>query len=93
MPNKNKRKELYFMKRFIDNVQRVDNELAKFRRKCSCGHTMEVPNSWKGDYRICTHCGKKIFKDPAKQAAYNEKVNKEEFMFKFTQYMKKLDLV
>lgn len=79
--------------RFIDSIQRVDNELVKFRKKCTCGHTMDVPNSWKGEYRICNHCGHRLYKDPDKQKAHNEKVNKEEFIFKFTQYMKKLDLI
>lgn len=81
------------MKKYIDNIQRVDEELAKCRKKCRCGHTVEVPNSHKGDYKLCNWCGHRVYKNDRTQKEYERKVDSEEFRFRFTQYVKKLELM
>ena len=68
--------------RFMDFNQRLDNAVANCKKKCRCGHTMLVPYSSKHEYVICSLCGGRLYFDDAKQKEYNDKVAKNEFMFK-----------
>ena len=69
-------------KRFIDFNQRLDNAVADCKKKCKCGHTKVVPYSTKYEYLICNWCGGRLYFDDAKQKEYDDKVAKNEFMFK-----------
>lgn len=68
--------------RFIDFNQRLDNAVANCKKKCKCGHTRVVPYSSKYEYVICSCCGGRLYFDDAKQKEYDDKVAKNEFMFK-----------
>lgn len=68
--------------RFIDFNQRLDNAVADCKKKCKCGHTKVVPYSTKYEYLICNWCGGRLYFDDAKQKEYDDKVAKNEFMFK-----------
>ena len=69
-------------KRFIDFNQRLDNAVADCKKKCKCGHTKVVPYSTKYEYLICNWCGGRLYFDDAKQKEYDDKVAKNDFMFK-----------
>ena len=69
-------------KNFIDFNQRLDNAVADCKKKCKCGHTKVVPYSNKYEYLICNWCGGRLYFDDAKQKEYDDKVAKNEFMFK-----------
>ena len=69
-------------KRFIDFNQILDNAVANCKKKCKCGHTRVVPYSSKHEYVICSCCGGRLYFDDAKQKEYDDKVAKNEFMFK-----------
>lgn len=76
------------MKRFIDNNQKIDNILAKYKRKCKCGHTKVVPPTNKYDYVICSWCGSRLYWDDEKQRSYDEKTAKNEFMYQLNKCIK-----
>lgn len=59
------------MKRMIA----LENELEKITRKCKCGHSVEIYH----EKRICTHCGKYVFKNKEDEFKYrlNEKIRKK----------------
>ena len=69
-------------KRFIDFNQRLDNAVSDCKKKCKCGHTRVVPYSSKYEYVICSCCGGRLYFDDAKQKEYDDKVAKNDFMFK-----------
>lgn len=75
------------MERFIDYNQKLDNVLANYKKKCKCGHTRVVCPSYKRDYVICSWCGSRIYSDDKKQAAYDKKVAKNEFMYRLNKYL------
>ena len=68
--------------KFIDFNQRLDNAVANCKKKCKCGHTKVVPYSTKYEYLICNWCGGRLYFDDAKQKEYDDKVAKNDFMFK-----------
>ena len=68
--------------RFIDFNQKLDIAVADCKKKCKCGHIMLVPYSSKHEYVICNWCGGRLYFDDAKQKEYDDKVAKNEFMFK-----------
>lgn len=69
-------------KRFMDFNHRLDKALGDYKKKCKCGHTKVVPYSTKYEYLICNWCGGRLYFDDAKQKEYDDKVAKNEFMFK-----------
>ena len=69
-------------KRFMDFNHRLDKSVANCKKKCKCGHTKVVPYSTKYEYLICNWCGRRLYFDDAKQKEYDDKVAKNEFMFK-----------
>lgn len=78
------------MKRYIDDVQKVEEELIKCRRLCKCGHSVTVaPGLIRGEYIICTYCGGRMYKDLSKQKQHDKKVKRENFRFNFVKYLKR----
>ena len=69
-------------RKFMDFNQRLDDAIADCKRKCKCGHIMLVPYSSKHEYIICNWCGGRLYFDDAKQKEYDDKIAKNEFMFK-----------
>lgn len=58
------------MKRILNTLkeeQKIVDELAKHRRKCECGHTVILIEN---PYKICSHCGKPIFRDEKSKFIY-----------------------
>ena len=66
----------------MDFNHRLDKALGDYKKKCKCGHTKVVPYSTKYEYLICNWCGGRLYFDDAKQKEYDNKVAKNEFMFK-----------
>lgn len=57
---------MYDKKRTFRDEKKWQDFIAKFKAKCVCGHTMTLfPKG--SDYRICTWCGEKVYKDREKQ--------------------------
>ena len=49
------------------NEVKVAKELAKYRHKCKCGHTMFLI---KNPYKICSYCGGIVFRDERAKFIY-----------------------
>ena len=60
----------------------MDIAVADYKKKCKCGHTKVVPYSTKYEYLICNWCRGRLYFDDAKQKEYDDKIAKNEFMFK-----------
>lgn len=65
---------------------KLEEEMSKFKRKCSCGHTMNVYPSngkeFKG-YKTCRWCGKRVYGNDELQKQQDERVKKEAFRMNF----------
>jgi rRNA maturation endonuclease Nob1 len=55
------------IKRTENEQIKLDQELSKYRHKCKCGHTMFLIDN---PYKICTNCGKPVFKDKKSEFIY-----------------------
>lgn len=55
-------------------IRKLESAIDQITFKCSCGHSVEVYQ----DKRICTHCGKYVFKNKEDEFKYrlNERINK-----------------
>ena len=49
---------------------KVFKELAKFRVRCKCSHTMTMT---KADRTICSHCGRWVYRTPEIEFKYKLK--------------------
>ncbi len=63
------------MIRSIREQLKLDNEKAKYRVYCKCGHSMFMPVYVKN--RICGYCGRKVYRN-----------EKEKFMEKMKEMLK-----
>lgn len=75
--------------RYKDKNQIVDDNLSQFRRVCKCGRHCTVAPVGRDEYIICTWCNGRLYRDIEKQKAWDAKCEKEEFRFRFAQYLKK----
>lgn len=56
-------------------MDKLEQDITNYiKRKCPCGHSVEVYH----DKRICTHCGRLVFKN-----------KEDEFKYRLNQQMKK----
>lgn len=69
------------MKKYFGNTK-LEDERAKFTRKCECGCSMIIYPTMKKEYTTCRWCGKKLFKDSEKQIEQDKKVAREDFRMK-----------
>lgn len=55
-------------------IRKLESAIDQITIKCPCGHSVEVYH----DKRICTYCGKYVFKNKEDEFKYrlNEKINK-----------------
>ena len=51
----------------IDPIEKKYRAINNFKVKCSCGHTIYLLNK---DKKICTHCGKWIFRNKQDEFRY-----------------------
>lgn len=79
-------------KKFIDFNQRLDNAIADCKKKCKCGHTKIVPYSSKYDYILCSWCGGRLYFDDNKQKEYDDRVAKNDFVFKLNKCLEKRNI-
>ena len=42
-------------------IQKYCNEVQKFKVSCECGHRVFIP--FNRDFKICTWCGRKVYKN------------------------------
>lgn len=57
-------------------------EYSKYRYYCSCGHTVLIFPMEKREKKLCSHCGKYVYKDKEKQKKYNFKIKMKAMMGK-----------
>ena len=67
------------MKKY-DVTQKLEDERAKYKRYCVCGHSIVFPPTSKTNKTICTWCGHFIYKN-----------DKEEFKEKLIKNKKELE--
>lgn len=72
----------FYENRTVAQDVKLEDERIKYRKKCSCGHTMVVLPTLKKDYVVCSWCKKKVFKDDEKQKEHDRKVERENFRMK-----------
>ena len=53
--------------RVLTKEAKIAKELLKYRYKCLCGHTVYLVDN---PYKICTHCGRPIFKNKRYEFIY-----------------------
>lgn len=61
-------------KRTFKEEEMIQRELNKYKRKCTCGHTIIFYNNSRRDKLICTHCGRYIYKSDLTE--FKEKLGK-----------------
>jgi hypothetical protein len=69
-------------RKIFEDETKLQNERNKFKRKCSCGHSVIVLPIGKREYVICGWCHKKVFRDIEKQKLQDQKVEREAFRVK-----------
>lgn len=71
-------------------TQRLENARNACKRTCSCGCTSVLPIGTKNnkDYVVCRWCGKRVYRDEAKQLEHNKKVEKENFRIQMWNMLK-----
>lgn len=68
--------ERYKIYKSVENDKPRFEAYAKMSYKCSCGHTITIPATMKK--RLCSYCGKWVFKN-----------KKDEFMYRAKEKLKK----
>lgn len=66
----------------FQHESRLSNERSKYRRLCSCGHSVIITPTCKTEWIICGWCHKKIYKDLEKQKEQDKLVERENFRLK-----------
>jgi len=63
------------MNQWLSNkeIQKVYEEIQKYRHKCKCGHTVYIANET--GRALCSHCHNWVFKDKATEFKYRMKQN------------------
>ena len=64
----------------LKKMQILENDRARDKRYCKCGHSVVFPKTSKTDKMICSFCGKYIFKNDLLEFEYRIK---EKFRKKF----------
>ena len=59
-------------------IQKYCNEIGKYKIPCKCGHKVVILPTQKMNYKICSWCGRKVYKD-----------NKSEFIDKLNIQIRK----
>ena len=54
-------------------MQLLENDRARDKRYCKCGHSVVFPKTARVDKIICTHCGLYIFKNDLLEFEYRIK--------------------
>lgn len=73
---------------YKDKQKIVNDNLSEFRRVCKCGRHCIVAPRGKDEYVICTWCRGRLYCDPEMQKIWDAKCEKEEFRFRFAQFLK-----
>lgn len=54
------------------DMNKYCSELEKYKVPCKCGHKMVILPTQKLNYRICSWCGRKVYKD--KKSEFLDKI-------------------
>ena len=56
-------------------IRKYAHEMEQYKVKCDCGHSIIMTALDKRGYKICTHCGNKVFKEQRDE--FKDKLLKE----------------